>query len=261
MIYYVNSEWLPSDKNPFSKDGEYGEKWSAFIYDEAARYYTQIEKNTKVYTIRVSTIIDKDYDRLIDFVSYETKYNRNIILKADIEVRHIIDNLLSKLSNKNMIRETDPRWIVHSTTTASWEEIKKSKFLYSPTELRKRGVMINEIGLKYYLEPKDYSDYIMLDILNGCGEIAVNSRQLGYVCTDGSVLYKPGVRLYFDAHKIIKDGLAVRDGLHILKVENQLSLEKYLKMVVTEEMALEEMNWTPTIYTEWTNEYFLKHVK
>lgn len=86
-------------------------------------------------------------------------------------------------------------------------------------------------------------------------------RQLGYVCTDGSALYTPGVRLYFDTHKIIEDGLAVRDGLHILKVEKQLSLEKYLKMVVTEEMALEEMNWTPTSYTEWSNEYFLKHVE
>jgi hypothetical protein len=120
--------------------------------------------------------------------------------------------------------------------------------------------MINEIGLKYYLEPMDYSDYIMLDKLDGCGELVVNSRQLGYVCTDGSALYTPGIRLYFDAHKIIEDGLAVRDGLHILKVEKQLSLEKYLKMIVTEEMALEEMNWTPTSYTEWSNEYFLKHV-
>ena len=33
---------------------------------------------------------------------------------------------------------------------------------------------------------RDYSEYIMLDVLNGCGEIVVNSRQLGYVCTDAS---------------------------------------------------------------------------
>lgn len=194
-------------------------------------------------------------------MSYETKYNRKIIIKTDIEVRHIVDKLLRELSNKNVIRDTDPRWLVHSTTKASLENIKNSKFLYSPSELREQGIMIHEIGLKDYLEPKDYSDYIMLDILDGCGEIVINSRQLGYVCTDGSVLYTPGVRLYFDAHKIIEDGLAVRDGIHILKVEKQLSLEKYLKMIVTKEMALEEMSWTPTMYTKWANEYFLKHVE
>ena len=38
-------------------------------------------------------------------------------------------------------------------------------------------------------------------------------------------------------HKIINDGLAVRDGLYILKVEKELSLVKYLQMVVTEEMS------------------------
>lgn len=260
MIYYANSECLPSDKNPFSKDSEYGEKWSAFIYDEDAKYYTQVEKNVKVYTIRVSIKRDKNYERLTDFVSYETKYNRNIIIKADIEVRRIIDKLLSKSSN-NVIRETDSRWLVHSTTKASWESIKNSKFLYSPSELRKRGIMICEIGLKYYLEPIDYSDYIMLDILDGCGELVVNSRQLGYVCTDGSVLYKPGVRLYFDAHRIIEDGLGIRDGLHILKVKKELPLERYLISVVEKDLIEPKEIWTPTTYTEEANNYFLNSVR
>lgn len=261
MIYYASYDWLPTDNNPFSYNGEYGDKWSAFIYDSEAKYYTQIETRARLFTIKVSSEIDKDYERLIDFINYETKYNRNVIIKADIEVRQIINKLLNLEKNKNKVRKTDSRWLVHSTTKDSWEKIKKIKFLYSPNELRKTGNIINEIGLKHYLEPKDYSDYIMLDILNGCGELVVSSRQLGYVCTDGDMVYTPGVRLYFDAYKIIEDGLAERDGLHILKVEKQLSLEKYLKMVVTEKMASDKMNWTPTIYTEWANQHFLKYVE
>ncbi len=36
-----------------------------------------------------------------------------------------------------------------------------------------------------------------------------------------------GVRLYFDAAKIAKDGLLVRDGAH-LKVTDTLPIDKYL---------------------------------
>lgn len=261
MIYYASSDWLPTDNNPFSYNGEYDDKWSAFIYDTEAKYYTQIEARAKLFTIRVSSKMDKDYERLIDFINYETKYNRNIIIKADIEVMHIIDNLSIVEQNRNKIRKTDTRWCVHSTTIDSWEKIKKDKFLFSPDELRKRGNIINEIGLKHYLEPKDYSEYIMLDTLNGCSELVVNSRQLGYVCTNGDMVYTPGARLYFDAYKMIEDGLVERDGLHILKVKKQVPLEKYLVMVVTENMALDKKNWTPTSYTEWANNYFLKYVE
>lgn len=109
------------------------------------------------------------------------------------------------------------------------------------------------------LEPKDYSDYIMLDILDGCGELVVNSHQLGYVCTNPHMEYKPGVGLYFDAHKIIQNGLGVRDGLHILKVKNRLFLAKYMVMSVNEQM-LKPNIWTLTTYTENANNYFLNHI-
>lgn len=261
MIYYANHDWIPSDGNPFSDTGEYGSNWSAFIYDEKAKYYAQIETGAKLFAIRVSSRMDEDYERLNDFVSYEIKYNRNVIINVNIEAKHRIDQLFHLQKNNKNIRKTDPRWLVHSTTLDSWQSIKKDKFLYSPAELKRRGYIINEIGLKHFLEPEDYSEYIMLDKLSGCSELVVNSRQLGYVCTDTNMLYDPGVRLYFDAYKMIEDGLAERDGLHILKVEKQLSLEKYLKMVVTEDLALETMKWTPTIYTEWANQYFFKNIK
>lgn len=123
MIYYASSDWLPLDSNPFSYNGEYSDKWSAFIYDAEAKYYTQIEPRAKLFTIKVSSQIGKDYERLIDFINYETKYNRNVIIKADIEVRHIIDNLSNIDQNRNSIRKTDPRWLVHSTTIDSWKVI------------------------------------------------------------------------------------------------------------------------------------------
>jgi len=113
-----------------------------------------------------------------------------------------------------------------------------------------------EIGLKPMLEPPDYSDYIMLDVLNGCGELVVNSRQLGYVCTDPNALYAPGIRLYFDVRKMIRDKIAVRDGLHLLKVKDRLSLADYLIAAISAEDFPEAMKWTPTLFTEKANQLF-----
>lgn len=263
MIYYVNSEWSPLQANPFSIDGQYGESWSACIYDEQIEHYSNTIKNAKVYCIKISAELDKDFQRIMDFIQYETYYERNVIIRVNEKIGHEVQSVLSNniIKNSSIIRDTDSRWLVHSTTKESWKEIQRLGCLYAPSELKRRNIIVNEIGIKVFMEPKDYSDYIMLDILNGCGEIVVNSRQLGYVCTDPNVPYNPGVRLYFDGHKIIKDGLAVRDGLHILKVKNELRLSKYLSMAITEEMILPKEIWTPTTYTEWANEYFLNNVE
>lgn len=259
MIFYAEDNWTPLEDNPFSNDGQYGENWSAFVYDDNIDYYTNIFQGAKVYTLRVSPKIDLKYERLSDFVVYEVGYNRNLIIKcieADRKhIKKIIDEI--QYNNSTSVRETDPKWMVHSTTKELWKSIEETGSLLSPSELKKRNIRVKEIGLKALMEPKDYSDYIMLDVLNGCGEIVVNSRQLGYVCVDPDVPYTPGVRLYFDAHRIIEDGLATRDGVHLLKVKRELPLERYLVSLVEKDLLEPKDLWTPTTYTEAANNYIL----
>lgn len=49
-IYFASSNWKPTENNPFIADGSYGEKWSAFIYDDSINNsYTNVFPNTKVY--------------------------------------------------------------------------------------------------------------------------------------------------------------------------------------------------------------------
>ena len=68
--------------------------------------------------------------------------------------------------------------------------------------------------------------------------------------------YKTGARLYFDAEKIAKDGLLVRDGAHI-KVKNCLPLEPYLIWTATwEKVGLESQISTPRIFAELSDEKF-----
>ena len=59
-------------------------------------------------------------------------------------------------------------------------------------------------------------------------ERVLASQAAGRFVTDDDAVYEPGVRLYFDNYRIITDGLAIRDGLHITKVRNLLPLAPYL---------------------------------
>lgn len=59
-----------------------------------------------------------------------------------------------------------------------------------------------------------------------------------------------------DVRKMIRDNIAVRDGLHLLKVKNCLPLADYLLAAISSEDFQEEMKWTPTLFTEKANQLF-----
>ncbi|EHI97375.1 hypothetical protein CDLVIII_0649 [Clostridium sp. DL-VIII] len=257
-IYKAPIGWNPTRLNPFTTTGYYGKEWSVFIYDEEIRHHSNIYENTRVYVVQVNPEVDSKYERLFDYLTYETKHRRNVILSLPKHVN--FDEVLKMFDNfhsDNEFRESDGKYLVHSTTKESWESIKKSGVLLSPNKLKKQGISILEIGLKPMLEPDDYSDYVMLDVLEGCGELVVNSRQLGSVCITPDIKYIPGVRIYFDAELIIKDGLGTRDGLHILKIKDRLPLDKYLLDVISAE-SFQKKEWTPTTFTNEANRYFLE---
>ncbi|MEE1503284.1 MAG: hypothetical protein UGF89_03435 [Acutalibacteraceae bacterium] len=104
-------------------------------------------------------------------------------------------------------------------------------------------------------DPVHFSDYIMFG--GGVsGEIVVNSKQSGKIVMDIDAEYKTGARLYFDAEKIAKDGLLVRDGAHI-KVKDCLPLEPYLIWTATwENVGLERQISTPRIFAKLSDEKF-----
>jgi hypothetical protein len=97
-------------------------------------------------------------------------------------------------------------------------------------------------------------------IEGNAAEIVVNSHLNGAPCFDMHSAYEPQARMYFDAAKITKDGLNVRDGLHGLKVFDNLPLEPYLIMTVfSKDVNLPEgeKKWTPALFTKAANDYFM----
>jgi hypothetical protein len=74
----------------------------------------------------------------------------------------------------------------------------------------------------------------------------------------------PGVRLYLDAHSIIGNGLAVRDGVHVLKVHNRLPLVPYLATAIgvkEVDPRGEVQEWTPRLFVSRANQCFRKYLE
>lgn len=259
MIYIADSEWNPTLPNPFAADGAYGENWSAFIYDDTISYFSNVYPDTKVYTLRFSPVADNGNQRFFDFLRYELSYGRNVIVKfcTGMDCQDIL-NRFRKAGDETSYRASDGEVLVHSTTLSAWKQIKHDGALFSPNLLRKNGHIIHEIGLAPMLEPKDYSDYVMLDVPNGCGELVVNSRNIGTVCIDPNVPYTPGVRLYFDVKKLFADGLVIRDGVHPVKIKDKLPLDGYLLAVISAKEFHDNIQWTPALFTERANELFYR---
>jgi len=177
-------------------------------------------------------------ERLHDFLAYETAHGRQVFVDAPgIDIA----NLPKPPAG---LRPNDPRFVVHSTLLSSYENILRDGCLKSAAQLN-----IPAIGFAPLGEPDNYLDYIMFAAMEGCGaEIVVNSRLRGVVCYDPNAAYVPQARMYFDAHRIIANGLAVRDGVHDLKVRDTLPLEPYLvRTIFAEDVALPpgEPHWTP----------------
>jgi len=73
---------------------------------------------------------------------------------------------------------------------------------------------------------------------------------------DADAEYLTGARLYFDAEKMARDGLLIRDGCHI-KVKDILPLKPYLLWAATwDQVGLESQTSTPRIFSEKADQMF-----
>jgi len=200
--------------------------------------------------------------QVADFIRYENVYGRTVRFQP--RSFDPSDALQRVPDSGSTLRPGDPRFISHSTTLAAYEKILRDGQLKSTALLRKEGADQNAIGFLPLGEPPDYLEYVMFGGIDGAGgEIVVNSHMRGKPCYNPNAPCQPQARMYFDAHKIINDGLAVRDGGHVLKVYSALPLEGYLlRTVFAADVALppDTKNWTPTLFAEAANALFLREM-
>lgn len=260
MIYKVSEEFIDKDINPFTNK-EYDSSWIAYCLTDSEEYEVMVGGGLKsIYTLKVSKKHSKWKMSLMDFIEFQTRHNKNIILSVsddDLYEAKIAYN--HHYFNEPYLRDYEPQVMVHSTSIDCWQSIKKDNCLKSWNILSnerkdwERKPIGNQLG-----DPEDFMDYIMFSDGGISSEIVVLSKQNGKILTNPDNYYEPGVRLYFDMRKVAEDGLLIRDGCH-LKVKDTLPLSPYLIWAADwKSVGLSSRHSTPSEFTCKANSCFNK---
>jgi len=255
--------WDYRSGNPFTPGGSYGAEWSCFRIPVPSEPHSFNGRGANgLYVFCPGHSCGNLEERLADFLRYESAHGRRVIVAApsDIDVDALVKRSLLNTPDGRVVRRTDPRWVVHSTPLESWRGIQKSGELWSLARLAKETASIAGIGARELGDPQDYAEYVTLGDVDSLGpEFVVASHQRGTVTTNETVPYGPGQRLYFDCHRIIRDGIACRDGLHTVKVRDRLPLKPYLAAAV----GVKDVDptgavptWTPRLFVPRANAHF-----
>jgi hypothetical protein len=153
--------------------------------------------------------------------------------------------------------------VVHSTSLVAWDKICADGEVKAVSLLPQRPLSLDsssEVAQYLRNEPPEYSDYIMFGTIASTTpeKIVVSYQTMSFILDDDAA-YEPGVRLYFDNHRIIGDNLATRDGLHVMKVHKQLPLSPYLLAairVIDLDPRRDVKVWTPRVFVERSDKAF-----
>ena len=253
MIYRVD-KFTESNINPITKS-EYDCSWFVLVLScDIDTAMIVGANNGCAYAIKISKQLHDDWKMAIgDFIGYCGANNLNGILAITEDEYSEVQTYYDGHSyNETILRAYETPILIHSTSMENWYQIQKDGMLKSWNNL---SISEKEPIGKQLGDPVHFSDYIMFG--GGVsGEIVVNSKQSGKIVMDIDAEYKTGARLYFDAEKIAKDGMLVRDGAHI-KVKDCLPLEPYLIWTATwDKVGLESQISTPRIFTELSDKTF-----
>lgn len=261
MLYRLD-ELVENSINPIT-GYEYDSSWIILMLTDSQEYQQMCgAANGCAYTIKVSRSRCKDWRMAVgDFIGFHEANGKNIILvlsEADLEAAKSFYNGHSY--NERLLRENEPLVLIHSTPMSSWKAIEKDGMLKCWNRLKAEKVITERQPIGIQLgDPLDFSDYIMFG--DGItGEIVVNSKQQGKIVMDENAEYLTGARLYFDAEKMARDGLLVRDGCH-LKVKDTLPLRPYLLWAATwNTIDLTSQLSTPKFFAQQADRMFHEKV-
>jgi hypothetical protein len=260
--------WAYTDPNPFSPDGVYDHEWSAFcLLDREDDQCFTGKSGDGPFSARFGRKVKHIENQLADFLCYENRYGRTVILSfpQDIDIHAYVAQAMSSTPKADIVRPEDPAVLVHATTPAAWQSIREDGELKAASLLGIKRYRSDEINnpspLEDYLkhEPPEYRDHIMFSEMELCvPEMVVASNQKNRFVLDENAIYEPGVRLYFDNDHIIRDGLGVRDGLHLMKVHQRLTLQPYLLAAIAANDIdpRHEKSWMIREFVDKANEVF-----
>lgn len=225
-----------------------------FVLTDSCDYRAFVGMDEDVYTMKVSRRFPHwEYD-VMDCLGYCAAYGIRLTLEVSAAEREQAARLYQGHAyNEPCLRRHEPRVLVHATTPLGYRGIQKSGALLSWNAAKSSGLLAEGEPIGTLLgDPLDFRNDCMLGGFSVSNEIVVCSREHGRLVMDPNARYTPGARLYFDAARIARDGLLIRDGQH-LKVRERLPLQPYLLLAVE---PAPETEYTPASFTEYANRRF-----
>lgn len=261
MIYRID-EFMENQINPIT-NSVYEKSWLILSLSNSTDYTILSGANNGcAYSIKISKVLHENWKLAVgDFIEYCDANNINgILVISQSEYDKVIENYNGHHFNEPILRDYETPVLIHSTTTENWIKIQRDGMLKSWNKLKSENTSFEKQPIGIQLgDPISFSDYIMFGS-GVTGEIVVNSKQSGKIVMDVNAEYKTGARLYFDAEKMAKDGLLIRDGAHI-KVKDTLPLEPYLMWSATWDKAgLPSQISTPKVFTELSDKTFKDYI-
>lgn len=257
MIYRTD-DFIESNINPIT-GCKYDNSWLVLLLSTNIGTAMVVGANNGcAYTIKINKQLHDDWMMAVgDFVEYCDANKINGILKmAENEYAVALNYYKGHSYNEAVLRGYETPILIHSTTMENWVKIQKDGMLKSWNKQNDKTIMGEKVPIGKQLgDPPHFSSFIMFG--DGVsGEIVVNSKQSGKIIMDIDAEYETGARLYFDAEKIAKDGMLVRDGAHI-KVKDCLPLEPYLIWAATwDNVGMESQISSPIIFAELSDKIF-----
>lgn len=257
--HVAETVWQPD------QDPSLGPGWSLVVLlDRDDDQFFNGRGRLGTYSVRCGRRTSQLTARLADFIRYENHWHRQLLVAAEYptDLRELVNHALTTTPSPELPRETDPEVIVHSTTAERWPAIEQAGQLVCAADLRAAGQHFPALAFETFGEPAEYAQFIHFSALGvPNGEVVVLSHQRQAIVTDLDASYEPGARLYFDARRLVRDRLHVRDGLHVLKVHRELPLAPYLLAAITPAQLVQEgREWTPRTFATAADRAFARRV-
>lgn len=257
-IYYADPSFAQIKDNPYRNNLPYTDDWIMLKLVETAKGLNLLEYDKGQVSRLIITKEAANWEfKIFDFIQYHASYNKNIILAVDQKDLDIAQTVYGNHSYQDkFLRPYERKVLVHTTTKESYNSIMQDGYLKSWDTLKKLGFLTENTPIgRLFGDPTDYSEYIMFTNGGLGAERVVSSRQKGKIDLNYDSPYIAGVRFYFDADKIAKDGLLVRDGRH-LKVKDKLLLKDYILWIATPDILGIREETTPRLFADKANAMF-----
>ncbi len=191
-----------------------------------------------------------------DFAENEKSHGRKLgVWVQEDKVRPQICQAITDASNKNPTERIlpskhnsiccrsfhpegcDGRFVCHAAPAEAAQQIIEDGFIYSKHRLT--GLGLDELADQgTWGDPADYFDYVALARGNCVApDIVAMSRQFGRDLSpqEADEGFFPGVRFFFDLASLMQHPRAVWDGIHPIKIRDNLELNGNICAVVAPE--------------------------